>query len=82
MDGVHWSQCSIYAVARGIAEQHGVDWDQAFRYAWWGMRANEDPPASLAVVRARLDQVRHVPVVPAEVVEQFEMNLRRRLGGG
>jgi len=77
----HWSKCSVYAVARALSEQRGFDWDQAFRVAWWAMRANEQPPASAFVVLARMESVQNVPAVPEEVARMFQLNMRNRLAG-
>lgn len=58
------------------AEQYGVDPDQAFRFAWYGMYP--DPPtASTAQIFSRMALVRNVPDVPAEVMRIFQQNLRR-----
>ena len=75
-----WSFCSVYAVARGIARQHEVDWDQAFRMAWYGMRANEAIP-TWAEALSRMQKVVYVPEVPESVFLMFQKNLRRRLKG-
>ncbi len=70
-----WNHCTPYAVARGIAEQHGVDPDQAFRFAWYGMKP--DPPtANIYQVFSRMAMVRIVPDVPEEVMRMFQKNLQ------
>lgn len=77
----HWSRRSVYAVARAIGEHHGVDWDQAFRMAWYAMRANDEFPTRDEAL-ARMQQVECVPEVPGEVFRVFQANLRRILKGG
>ena len=77
----HWSKCSVYAVAKAISEQHGWDWDQAFRATWWAMRANETPPTSTSVILTRMESVQNVPDVPNQVAEMFRLNLQNRLAG-
>ena len=73
-----WNHCTPYAVARAIAEQHGVDYDQAFRLAWYGMKP--DPPtATYSQIFSRMAMVRIVPEVPENVVKMFQRNLRRRI---
>lgn len=75
----HWSHCSVYAVARAISEQHNTDWDQAFRFAWHAMRANDTPPTSVYSILVWMEQVKHVPIVPERVLFMMQANLRQIL---
>jgi len=77
--GRHWAQCSVYAVARGLREQHGCEWDRALEFAWEAMRMNEPMP-SWEQGLARMELVQDVPVVPGRVFENFQAHFRERRG--
>ena len=78
----HWSKWSVYAVAKAVSEQHGMDWLEAFRLVWYSMHRNETPPQSVPAIEARMGQVEYVPEVPEKVLEMFQASYRNKLRGG
>lgn len=77
--GRHWAQCSVYAVARALWNQHGCEWDRALEFAWEAMRMGERMP-SPAQGLARMFLVQDVPEVPERVFENFQAHFRERRG--
>ena len=78
-EGKHWAQCSVYAVARSLVEQHGCVWDRALEFAWEAMRMGERMP-SPAQGLARMELVQDVPEVPERVFDNFRAHFRERRG--
>jgi len=76
----HWTERSPYAVARALMDQHGMEYDQAFRFVWYTMRKGH-PTVSLAQMLYRIMKVKNIPIVSETSVQIMQTNLQYVLGG-
>lgn len=75
----HWTERSPYAVARALMDQHGMEYDQAFRFAWYTMRKGH-PTASLDQILSRIMKVKNIPMVSEISFQIMQTNLQYVLG--
>jgi len=62
---------SIYAIAKALFVKHNFDYDIAFLSVWYFHHPGETPTASLPQISARMDAVRHIPVVTSADADRY-----------
>lgn len=76
----HWTERSPYAVARALMDQHGMEYDQAFHFAWYTMREGH-PMVSPNQILSRIMRVKNIPMVSETSFQIMHTNLQYVLRG-